>query len=191
MMKKEDSDRHAIGDEVDSSKERSKSHVTESYHDNVSSSISNERHPYTQKHIPMKPNTAPGGRRGRKRDDVKVLFEEDEGKKELIESPSSPEHIEKESPLEDNAQESPVSSTKGGNQSLQKLSPAEKQAAGEDETSVSSVSKQQEDKEAMRPSCSVEQSDVEANTEPASTRQENRNQEFGAPSTPTSSLPPR
>ncbi|GKT30876.1 hypothetical protein ADUPG1_005673, partial [Aduncisulcus paluster] len=32
---------------------------------------------------------------------------------------------------------------------------------------------------------------VEANTEPASTRQENRNQEFGAPSTPTSSLPPR
>ncbi|GKT36206.1 hypothetical protein ADUPG1_003126, partial [Aduncisulcus paluster] len=121
-------DRHAIGDEVDSSKERSKSHVTESYHDNVSSSISNERHPYTQKHIPMKPNTAPGGRRGRKRDDIKVLFEEDEGKKELIESP-----------LEDNAQESPVSSTKGGNQSLQKLSPAEKQTAGEDETSVSSV----------------------------------------------------
>ncbi|GKT31258.1 hypothetical protein ADUPG1_005812, partial [Aduncisulcus paluster] len=108
------------------------------------------------------------------------LFEEDEGKKELIESP-----------LEDNAQESPVSSTKGDNQSLQKLSPAEKQTAGEDETSVSSVSKQQEDKEAMRPSCSVEQSDVEANTEPASTRQENRNQEFGAPSTPTSSLPPR
>ncbi|GKT15606.1 hypothetical protein ADUPG1_004099, partial [Aduncisulcus paluster] len=73
MMKKEDSDRHAIGDEVDSSKERSKSHVTESYHDNVSSSISNEHHPYTQKHIPMKPNTAPGGRRGRKRDDIKVL----------------------------------------------------------------------------------------------------------------------